>query len=109
MNEQLVDLNDSSARVGRPCNAAPKTEGARARSRSWSKIAIRVFALFLIAVLMIVLARDWDWWVGSAVEQSTNNAYLEGRYHTFSRQKFGVRAECARTGLSDREGRGSLG
>ena len=74
MNEQLVDLNDSSARVGRPCDAAPKTEGAR--SRSWSKAAIRVFVLFLIGVLMIVLARDWDWWVGSAVK-SSNDAYLE--------------------------------
>ena len=75
MNEQLVDLNDSSARVGRPRDAAPKTE--EARSRSWPKAAIRIFVLFLIGVLMIVLARDWDWWVGSAVEQSTNNAYLE--------------------------------
>jgi membrane fusion protein (multidrug efflux system) len=75
MNEQLVDINDSSVRVGRPRDAAPKTEGAR--SRSWSKAAIRVFVLFLIGVLMIVLARDWDWSVGSAVEQSTNNAYLE--------------------------------
>jgi len=27
---------------------------------------IRVFILFLIGALIVVVAREWDWWVGSA-------------------------------------------
>jgi membrane fusion protein, multidrug efflux system len=46
------------------------------RAFPWLETGIRLFILFLIGGLVIVLAREWDWWVGSAVEQSTDDAYL---------------------------------
>jgi membrane fusion protein (multidrug efflux system) len=33
--------------------------------------------VFLIGVLVIFVARDWDWWQGSAARQVTNDAYLQ--------------------------------
>src|SRR5260221_3899910 len=47
------------------------------RSFPWLGTGIRVFILFLIGALIVVVAREWDWWVGSAVEQSTDDAYLQ--------------------------------
>jgi membrane fusion protein, multidrug efflux system len=39
--------------------------------------AIRLFVLILIAVLVVFVARDWNWWQGSAARQVTDDAYLE--------------------------------
>jgi membrane fusion protein (multidrug efflux system) len=39
--------------------------------------AIRLFIVFLIGVLVVFVARDWDWWQGSAARQVTNDAYLQ--------------------------------
>jgi membrane fusion protein (multidrug efflux system) len=39
--------------------------------------AVRLFVVFLIGVLVIFVARDWDWWQGSAARQVTNDAYLQ--------------------------------
>ena len=39
--------------------------------------AIRLFVLVLIAVLVVFVARDWNWWQGSAARQVTDDAYLE--------------------------------
>ena len=75
MNEQPVSSRDSSVRIDRPGHAAPETKGSGAGN--WSKAAIRVFVLCLIGALMIVVGRDWNWWIGSTREQSTNDAYLE--------------------------------
>jgi hypothetical protein len=36
------------------------------RSFPWFGTGIRVFILFLIGALIVVVAREWDWWVGSA-------------------------------------------
>ena len=38
---------------------------------------IRVFILVLIGALVLVVAREWNWWVGSAILQSTDDAYLQ--------------------------------
>ena len=38
--------------------------------------AVRLFVLALIGALSVVVAREWDWWVGSAVQQTTDDAYL---------------------------------
>jgi membrane fusion protein (multidrug efflux system) len=40
-------------------------------------IGIRLFIFFLIGVLVVVVAHEWNWWVGSAVQQSTDDAYLQ--------------------------------
>jgi membrane fusion protein (multidrug efflux system) len=39
--------------------------------------AIRFFILLLIGCLIIVVAYEWDVWVGSAALQTTNDAYLQ--------------------------------
>ena len=38
---------------------------------------IRLFILVLAGALIVFVAREWNWWVGSAVQQSTDDAYLQ--------------------------------
>ena len=47
------------------------------RGSAWYGAGIRLFILLLVGVLVVVVAREWDWWVGSAVEQSTDDSYLQ--------------------------------
>ena len=44
---------------------------------TWAGAAIRVFILILIGALVLVLAYEWDWWVGAATLQRTDDAYLQ--------------------------------
>jgi membrane fusion protein, multidrug efflux system len=39
--------------------------------------AIRIFILVLIGALVLVVAREWNLWVGAATLQSTDDAYLQ--------------------------------
>jgi membrane fusion protein (multidrug efflux system) len=43
----------------------------------WLWMGIRLFVLVLVAGLIAMVAREWEWWVGSAVQQTTDDAYLE--------------------------------
>src|ERR1700736_5421553 len=47
------------------------------RAFRWFGIGIRLFILFLVGGLIVFVAREWDWWVGSAVKQTTDDAYLQ--------------------------------
>jgi membrane fusion protein, multidrug efflux system len=47
------------------------------RAFPWLSTAIRLFILLLVGGLVAFIAREWDWWVGSAVQQSTDDAYLQ--------------------------------
>jgi membrane fusion protein (multidrug efflux system) len=38
---------------------------------------IRLFIVLLVAALITLVAYEWDWWIGSAVMQSTDDAYLQ--------------------------------
>ena len=49
---------------------------ARPRASSWSGAGIRLFILLLIGALVVLVAREWDWWAGSAILQRTDDAYL---------------------------------
>src|SRR5271155_160140 len=44
---------------------------------TWAGAAIPVFILILIGALVLVLAYEWDWWVGEATLQRTDDAYLQ--------------------------------
>jgi membrane fusion protein, multidrug efflux system len=44
---------------------------------AWAHGGIRIFILILIGLLVVVVAREWNWWVSSATLQSTDDAYLE--------------------------------
>jgi membrane fusion protein (multidrug efflux system) len=48
-----------------------------AGSFAWLGTGLRLFILLLAGGLVVVVAREWDWWVGSAVRQSTDDAYLQ--------------------------------
>jgi membrane fusion protein (multidrug efflux system) len=65
---------------------APETDGPPAgasqhpfapkRPSRWSGAAFRLFVLILVAGLIYFVAQEWDWWVGSAALQTTDDAYL---------------------------------
>jgi membrane fusion protein (multidrug efflux system) len=44
---------------------------------AWDGGAIRLFILILIGALIVVVTREWNWWVSSSVLQSTDDAYLQ--------------------------------
>jgi membrane fusion protein (multidrug efflux system) len=61
-------------------NAGVGSERVRikaARASAWVSAGIRLFILILIGALVLVVAREWDWWVGSSTLQSTDDAYLQ--------------------------------
>jgi hypothetical protein len=47
------------------------------RASVWAGVGIRLFILILIGALVLVVAREWDWWVGSSTLQRTDDAYLQ--------------------------------
>jgi membrane fusion protein, multidrug efflux system len=49
----------------------------RQRAFPWLGTGIRLFILLLVGGLIVVVAREWDWWVGSAMMQTTDDAYLQ--------------------------------
>jgi membrane fusion protein, multidrug efflux system len=58
-----------------PLPAAPPP-AARPRARHWFGVGLRLYILLLAAGLVVVVAYEWDWWVGSATLQTTDDAYL---------------------------------
>ena len=54
-----------------------KDRPAGGRRFAWAGAGIRLFILLLIGALIFVVMREWDWWVGSAALQSTDDAYLQ--------------------------------
>ena len=65
----------SVARTGDPAVVGLPPPPPR-RAIRWGSIGIRLVVLLLIGGLMLVLAHEWDWWVGSAELQTTDDAYL---------------------------------
>jgi len=55
---------------------APHHPFAPPRRSRLSGVAFRLFILLLVAGLIYFVAEEWDWWVGSAALQSTDDAYL---------------------------------
>src|SRR5580658_3108598 len=54
-----------------------KTAGRPAHSLRWRGIGVRLLILLAAGFLVVFLAREWDWWTGSAVQQRTDDAYLQ--------------------------------
>ena len=77
-------MDTVSHKTANPHKDATDTEVDRGRSRDtprrasgWARAGIRLFILALIGGLILVVAREWDWWVGSSTLQSTDDAYLQ--------------------------------
>src|SRR5262245_42122552 len=47
------------------------------RGSPWLGTGIRLFILLLVGALAFFVAREWNSWVGAAVRQSTDDAYLQ--------------------------------
>ena len=75
-------MNDEPSVTEMPIARAPDTAGVSRspapprRAFRWVGVGIRLFILLLVGGLIIVVAHEWDWWVGSAAQQSTDDAYL---------------------------------
>jgi membrane fusion protein, multidrug efflux system len=68
MNGQTVTPGD---------NLKPELRKGRGLVSRWSGRAIRMFIVVLAAVLVGIVASDWNLWVGSASLQTTDDAYLQ--------------------------------
>lgn len=63
----------SDKNVGIPlAGSSPKK-----RSFAWAGAGIRLFILILIGALVLVVLREWNWWVSSSSLQRTDDAYLQ--------------------------------
>ena len=89
MSDQVV-LDDDPANFGAPAARAGGSAGAHTadpvrdiaaapappRVRHWFSAGLSLYILLLAAGLAVVVAREWDWWIGSAIFQTTDDAYL---------------------------------
>lgn len=74
-NDQTAKLREQAPlQTGKGIAQAATTRKVPSR---WSELAIRIFILVLAALLIGVLAMDWNLWVGSATLQTTDDAYLQ--------------------------------
>src|SRR5271170_4672218 len=75
MNDQTVNLREQAPPELRKGVAwAAAMRGLLSR---WSGGAIRIFIVVLVILLVCVVAIDWNVWVGSAILQTTDDAYLQ--------------------------------
>jgi membrane fusion protein, multidrug efflux system len=75
MSDQLTRPEAPLARATDTAGVPPAREVAHHRF-PWRGTAIRLFILLLAGGLVAVVAMQWDWWVGSARWQTTDDAYL---------------------------------
>jgi membrane fusion protein, multidrug efflux system len=75
MNDQTVTLRDQAPPERRKGVAWAAT--MRGLPSRWSGAAIRIFIVVLAILLVGVVAIDWNLWVGSAILQTTDDAYLQ--------------------------------
>jgi len=69
--QQTIVERSNDARDPPPRPAKPP------RAAHWAAIGIRFFPLLLAGALVVFVAREWDWWVGSSTYQTTDDAYLQ--------------------------------
>jgi membrane fusion protein (multidrug efflux system) len=76
MNDQPNIADTPLPRTADTATAQPLPAPPR-RTTRWLGVGIRLFILALVAGLIVLVAYQWDWWVGSAAQQSTDDAYLQ--------------------------------
>ena len=87
MAEQPLSSDHEAASVlSAPAQRAPP-ELPRARRRPWSGITlVRLAVLIAAGVIVVLFATQWDRWVGLAVRQVTDDAYVRGDITPLSAQ-----------------------
>jgi membrane fusion protein (multidrug efflux system) len=76
MNDQVTTSEVPAARAAEEV-AAPAHPANERRAFRWRSIGIRLFILLLAGALVAFVATEWDWWVGAARIQTTDDAYLQ--------------------------------
>ncbi len=76
MNDQSVAHDTSHTQ---PVGTTGDKQGAVASkpARRWLGAGLRLYILVLASAVAVVIAREWDEWVGAAVWQTTDDAYLQ--------------------------------
>jgi membrane fusion protein, multidrug efflux system len=79
MAEQPLSSDHEAASVlSAPAQRAPP-DVPRARRRPWSGITlVRLAVLIAAGVIVVLFATQWDRWIGVAVRQVTDDAYVRG-------------------------------
>src|SRR5690348_5153867 len=87
MTEQPLSSDREAAPVlSAPAQRAPP-EMPQARRRLWSGITlVRLAVLIAAGVIVVLFATQWDRWVGLAVRQITDDAYVRGDITPLSAQ-----------------------
>ena len=87
MAEQPLSSDHEAASVlSVPAQRAPP-DMPRARRRPWSGITlVRLAVLITAGVIVVLFATQWDRWVGLAVRQVTDDAYVRGDITPLSAQ-----------------------
>jgi membrane fusion protein (multidrug efflux system) len=78
----LKIMSDETARPPKQASSGLRKVRAwvvttRKLSSRWSGSITRIFIVLLVILLLAVVAIDWNVWVGSAVRQTTDDAYLQ--------------------------------
>jgi membrane fusion protein, multidrug efflux system len=81
MSEQVVSNDQPTGRSApamRDVDVAHEAPPAPPKQRWGSRFGagLALYILLLVGALIVVVAREWDEWIGSAVMQTTDDAYL---------------------------------
>src|SRR5271165_6051410 len=77
MDDRVADQpKPPASETDRAATDAPRHPFAPPRPPRWLGVAFRLLILVLVGGLIAFVANEWDWWVGSAVLQTTDDAYL---------------------------------
>jgi membrane fusion protein (multidrug efflux system) len=75
MNDRPAGPDAPSARASDAVDARPPAV-VPSRRFPWFGAGLRLLIMLLAFGLVVVLAWQWDWWIGSAALQTTDDAYL---------------------------------
>jgi membrane fusion protein (multidrug efflux system) len=76
MNDKVITSDMPVVRTADEATV-PSLPARQRRAFPWRGVGVRLFILLLAAGLIAFVAAEWDWWVGSARLQSTDDAYLQ--------------------------------
>jgi membrane fusion protein, multidrug efflux system len=76
MNDKVITSDMPVVRTADEATV-PSPPARQRRTFPWRGVGVRLFILLLAGGLIAFVAAEWDWWVGSARLQSTDDAYLQ--------------------------------
>jgi membrane fusion protein (multidrug efflux system) len=86
----MTNTEPTTTEAQRPARAQPPAPAASGQPVAWNPWIVRTAVLGLALILVIAFFTRWDLWVGSNVNQKTNDAYLQADVTPISAQVSGV-------------------